>query len=146
MKMEEGKYKANKKIEDAKGKIDQMEYKRFEELPVWQKAKDIAVQIYKVTQQGELAKCYSLVEQIRKSAVSISSNIAEGFERGSRKEFIQFLYIAKASAGELRSQQGIASDLGYSDDKTAKDLRSAVIQTPVQLGALILALKRHINK
>jgi four helix bundle protein len=78
-----------------------MQYRRFEELPVWQKAKDLAVQIYKVSQQGKVAKCYSLAEQIRKSAVSISSNIAEGFERGSRKEFIQFLYIAKASVGEL---------------------------------------------
>ncbi|MGB8657600.1 MAG: four helix bundle protein [Candidatus Zixiibacteriota bacterium] len=87
-----------------------------------------------------------MVEQIRKSAVSISSNIAEGFERGSRKEFVQFLYIAKGSAGELRSQLVIADELGYIDEKIAKDLRTEVIQTSEQLGALILALKRCLRK
>lgn len=68
-----------------------MGYNRFEELPIWQKARKLAVQIYKVTPQGKFSKDYSLAKQIRKSSVSISSNIAEGFERGSRKEFIQFL-------------------------------------------------------
>jgi four helix bundle protein len=123
-----------------------MQYKRFEELPVWQKAKDLVVQVYRVTQHGRIAKCFSLVEQIRKSAVSISSNIAEGFERGSRKEFIQFLYIAKGSAGELRSQLLIASDLGYLEEEISKDLRSKAIQTSEQLSALILALKRSLKK
>ena len=122
-----------------------MKYKRFEELPVWQKAKKLAVQIYKATQQGKFRKDYSLSEQIRKSSVSISSNIAEGFERGSRKEFIQFLYIAKGSAGELRSQLDIASDLGYLEEEVSKYLRTEVIQTSEQLGAFISALKRNIK-
>ena len=123
-----------------------MGYKRFEDLPVWQKARNLVVRIYKVTQQGKFARDYSLVEQIRRSSISVPCNIAEGFERGSRKEFIQFLYIAKASAGELRSQLLIASDLGYLDEKISTDLRSEIIQTSEQLGALIAALKKIIKK
>jgi four helix bundle protein len=123
-----------------------MKYKRFEDLPVWQKAKNLAVQIYRTTQQGIFSRDYSFVGQIRRSSISIPCNVAEGFERGSRKEFIQFLYIAKASAGEFRSQLLIASDLGYLGEKISNDLRSEVIQTSEQLGALILALKRKVNK
>ncbi len=123
-----------------------MPFKRFEELPVWQKAKDLAVQVYKVTQYGKITKSYSLVEQIRKSAVSISSNIAEGFERGSRKESIYFLYIAKGSAGELRSQLSIALELGYFDESIIKELRTLVIHISEQLAALIMALKKSVVK
>lgn len=123
-----------------------MKYKRFEDLPVWQKAKNLAIQIYKTTQQGKFSRDYSFAGQIRRSSISIPCNIVEGFERGSRKEFIQFLYIAKASAGELRSQLLIVSDLGYLEEKISNDLRSKVIQTSEQLGALILALKRKVNK
>jgi four helix bundle protein len=123
-----------------------MLYRRFEELPVWQKAKELAIQIYKATQQGKFLKDFSLTQQIRRSSVSIPCNIAEGFERGYRKEFIQFLYIAKGSAGELRTQLLIATELGYLDEKISKDLRNEVIQTSTQLGALILALKKIIKK
>jgi len=123
-----------------------MGYKRFEDLPVWQKARNLVVRIYKVTQQGKFARDYSLVAQIRRSSISVPCNIAEGFERGSRKEFMQFLYIAKASAGELRSQLLIASDLGYLEEKISTDLRSEIIQTSEQLGALIAALKKIIKK
>ncbi len=123
-----------------------MPFKRFEELPVWQKSKDLAVQVYRITQSGKIVKCYSLVEQIRRSAVSISSNIAEGFERGSRKEFIQFLYFAKGSAGELRSQLLIAFELGYLDENISKELRILAIRVSEQLAALIMALKKRVMK
>jgi four helix bundle protein len=122
-----------------------MKYRQFEDLPVWQKAKNLAIQIYKATQQGKFIRDYSFTSQIRRSSISIPCNIAEGFERGSRKEFIQFLYIAKASAGELRSQLLIASDLDYLDEKVSKELKSEVIRTSEQLGALILALKRTLK-
>ena len=79
-----------------------MQYKRFEDLPVWQKAKDLAVQIYKVTQHGKLAKCYSLVEQIRKSAVSVSSNIAEGFERGFKKRIHPIPVYSQSFSGRAK--------------------------------------------
>jgi len=86
-------------------------YQRFEDMPVWQKAKELTVWIYQATGNDKLKHEFSLRDQIRRSAISISSNIAEGFERGSTKEFIQFLFIAKGSVGELRSQIIIAREL-----------------------------------
>ncbi|RZJ57291.1 MAG: four helix bundle protein [Flavobacterium sp.] len=80
----------------------------------WQKARELNAQIYKITNNVDLfARDYGLRDQIRRSSISISSNIAEGFERETTKEFIRFLYIAKASAGEFRSQLYLASDLQY---------------------------------
>lgn len=123
-----------------------MGYKRFEDLSVWQKAKDLTIRIYETTQKGGFARDYSLASQIRPSSISIPCNTAEGFERDSKKEFIQFLHIAKASAGELRSQLMIASELGYLEEKISNELSSEVIQTSEQLGALISALKRKIKR
>lgn len=77
---------------------------QFESLPVWQNAATLAVEIYKLTEQGKLKSDYSMKDQIRRSSISISSNVAEGFEYGNSKEFIRFLRYAKGSAGELRSQ------------------------------------------
>jgi len=68
-------------------------YNNFEDLPVWKEAKDLAVQIYKITKEEKFKRDYGLSEQIRRAAVSVSSNIAEGFERSSRKEFIRSLNI-----------------------------------------------------
>jgi len=87
--------------------------KMFEELQIWQKARELVKAIYKLSMTDKFKKDYSLVDQIRRSSVSIMSNIAEGFERGSNTEFIQFLYIAKGSAGEVRTQLYIAYDLKY---------------------------------
>jgi len=88
-------------------------YNKFEDLPVWQAAKKLAVDIYKTVNSTKLAKDFGLREQMQRSAVSVSSNIAEGFERGSKQEFVQFLYVARGSCGELRSQLQIAKDVGY---------------------------------
>src|SRR4030065_2762694 len=87
--------------------------KMFEELQIWEKARELVKAIYKLSMTDKFKKDYSLVDQIRRSSVSIMSNIAEGFERGSNTEFIQFLYIAKGSAGEVRTQLYIAYDLKY---------------------------------
>jgi four helix bundle protein len=84
---------------------------RFEDLEVWQLTRELLKSIYKLTAQIKFSKDLVLVNQIRRSAVSIMSNIAEGFERKSKKEFIH--YTAKGSCGELRSQLYIASDLNY---------------------------------
>lgn len=89
-----------------------MKVESFEDLRVWQRAKDLAKEIYLITQKGKFAKELSLKSQIQRAAVSIASNIAEGFERGSKTEFIQFLYIAKGSAGEVRTQLHIAREVG----------------------------------
>src|SRR4030066_1116208 len=87
--------------------------KMFEELQIWQKARELVKAIYKLSMTDKFKKDYSLVDQIRRSSVSIMSNIAEGFERGSNTEFIQFLYIAKGSAGKVRAQLYAALDQEY---------------------------------
>ncbi len=80
-----------------------MNYKRFEDLPVWNAAIDLAVEIYAVTEQNHFRRRRSLRDQIERAAVSVSNNIAEGFERGTNNELLAFLYIARGSAGEVRS-------------------------------------------
>jgi four helix bundle protein len=80
-----------------------MRYSRFEQLPVWQAAIELAVQIYRLTSQPTFKSRYSLRDQLERAAVSVSNNIAEGFERGTTKELLTFLYIARGSAGEVRS-------------------------------------------
>ena len=90
-----------------------MKIERFEDLEVWQLSRELVKSIYKLTSGTKFSKDFGLANQIQRSAVSIMSNIAEGFERKSKKEFINFLYIAKGSCGELRSQLYIALDLNY---------------------------------
>jgi four helix bundle protein len=85
---------------------------KFEEIEAWCKARLLTKEIYAATSQGEFAHDFALRDQIRRASVSIMSNIAEGFERGGNKEFRQFLFMAKGSAGEVRSQLYIALDIG----------------------------------
>ena len=80
-----------------------MKYSRFEELPVWQAAVELAVRTYELTSNRAFLRQRSLRDQLERAAVSISNNIAEGFERGTTQELITFLYIARGSAGEVRS-------------------------------------------
>src|SRR6267142_6918552 len=80
-----------------------MRYKRFEDLPVWNDAIELAVQVYALTSRPEFKGHWSLKDQIERSSVSVSNNIAEGFERGTNNELLAFLYIARGSAGEVRS-------------------------------------------
>jgi four helix bundle protein len=85
----------------------------FEDLHVYQRAREMTAANYQLTRAREFATDRALVDQIRRAAVSVMSNIAEGFERGSKTEFIQFLFIAKGSCGEVRSQLQIAFDQHY---------------------------------
>lgn len=80
-----------------------MNYKRFEDLPVWNTAIELAIEVYALTDRSEFRRRYSLKDQIERAAVSVSNNIAEGFERGTNNELLSFLYIARGSAGEVRS-------------------------------------------
>lgn len=86
---------------------------RFEDLFAWQKARVLTRAIYAVSQTGRFAKDFGLSGQIQRAAVSIMSNIAEGFERRSRADFQRFLDIARGSCGEVRAQLYIAADVGY---------------------------------
>lgn len=80
-----------------------MNYQRFEDLPVWNSAISLAVEVYSLTESTHLRRQRSLRDQIERAAVSVSNNIAEGFERGTNNELLAFLYIARGSAGEVRS-------------------------------------------
>jgi four helix bundle protein len=81
---------------------------RFEDLIAWQKACQLTAEIYRVGAQGDFSRDFGLRDQIRRAAVSVMSNIAEGYDRGSREEFLQFLVVAKASCAEVRSQLYVA--------------------------------------
>ena len=89
--------------------------KQFEDLGVWQDARELVKEIYSASKQRAFYRDFGLRDQIRRAATSTMSNIAEGFERGSRKEFIQFLSIAKGSNGEVRSQLYVAIGSGIRD-------------------------------
>ena len=88
-------------------------FNSFEEINSWQKSRIFNKKIYLATENSNFKKDFDFVRQIRRASLSISSNIAEGFERNTDKEFVYFLYVAKASAGEVRSQLYLAFDLEY---------------------------------
>jgi four helix bundle protein len=117
-------------------------YSSFEDLPVWKEAKELAVLIYKLTSCGKIYKDFGLKDQVQRSAVSISSNIAEGFERGSKQEFIQYLYIARGSCGELRSQLHIAKDIGYFESKEFNKIHNLSLKVSKQINGFIEYLKK----
>ena len=90
--------------------------KRFEEIEAWKIGRELVNAVYALTRAGAFSKDWGLKDQIQRAAVSICSNIAEGFERSGNKEFANFLWIAKGSAGEVASQLYHAKDLGYISD------------------------------
>jgi four helix bundle protein len=125
---------------NSKPKID-----KFEDLIAWQKARGLVKEVYLVTQKGALAKDFGLSTQIQRSAVSVMSNIAEGFERAGRGEFNQFLSIAKSSCAELRSQLYAASDVGYLDRLTFQRLLVQAEEVARITGGLRSAVARQRN-
>ncbi len=96
--------------------------KTFKELDAWKKAVDLTRQIYLISGKGDFRKDFSLRDQIRRAAISIPSNIAEGFEREGNKEFIHFLTIAKGSTAEVQTQLRIAFEVGYITDNEFKQM------------------------
>jgi four helix bundle protein len=115
--------------------------KSFEELPVWQKAREIVKYVYGFTKKEPFCKDFSLVDQMRRSSTSVMFNTAEGFERGSNAEFIQFLYIAKGSAGETRAQFYAALDQDYITSEEFKKGCLLCKEVSGQLSGLIDYLK-----
>ncbi|MFN5786758.1 MAG: four helix bundle protein, partial [Flavobacteriia bacterium] len=91
--------------------------KSFEDLEVWQLSMSLCTEIYELTNTDLFSKDFGLKEQIRRSAISIPSNISEGFERDSKNQFLYFLSISKGSCGELRTQLNIAFNLNYLEKK-----------------------------
>jgi len=115
---------------------------RFEDLIAWQKARELTQAIYQMSRQGALAKDLGLARQIQRAAVSIMSNIAEGFERGGRREFHQFLSTAKASCAEVRSQLYVAFDVGYLGDS---DFLQLLAQAE-EVGRVVGGLRASVEK
>ena len=109
----------------------------YRDLSVWQNARDLAVEIYKVTQAAPFSRDFGLRDQIRRAAVSIASNIAEGDERGSNKDAVRFLYMAKGSLGELETQIDIAHSIGYLDISVLEDMNQKCKAIGHMLGSLI---------
>ena len=114
----------------------------FEELNVYQRARELTNRVYELTRDGAFARDFGLVDQIRRASVSIMSNIAEGFERGTNAEFIQFLFIAKGSCGEVRAQVSIAFDQKYISRADYDDLIDRCRRISGMLGNLINYLRQ----
>jgi four helix bundle protein len=117
-----------------------MKITNFEEILSWQKAKDLAVEIYQIKFKTNYGIDVGFKDQIQRAAISIMSNIAEGFERGTNKEFIRYLYIAKGSAGEVRSLLHIAKDLNYIDETLYCKLLEQVIEISKLISGFIKSL------
>lgn len=115
---------------------------RFEDLEIWQLSKTLANQIYDVTATGKFSQDYVLRDQVRRASVSIFPNIAEGFERSGNKEFIRFLYISKASCGEVRAQMSFAKDRDYITQTDFEYLYKNLISLSNQISGFIKYLRK----
>ena len=114
----------------------------FEDLLVWQMGIELVKRLYLLTASGSVSRDFGLKDQIRRAAVSIPTNIAEGFERSSRKEYLMFLNIAKGSAGEVRSLIRVALDVGYIDQEVYESLRVDVVKLSAYMFNHIKAIKQ----
>lgn len=131
-----------------------MKVTRFEDLEIWKDAREMCSLVFKVTSYEAFSKDFRFRDQIRSSSGSIMDNIAEGFERGGNKEFIQFLSISKGSCGETRSQGYRALDYKYIDKETLEELINKTVKLSVKISNLMQYLKNsefrgskyHINE
>ena len=118
-----------------------MTVQHFEDLDIWKLARELTTKVYAETKQGPFSKDFGLRDQIRRSTVSVMSNIAEGFERGGNKEFYQFLSIAKGSCGEVRCQLYIAGDQNYIDENNCRTLINDFKKLSIMINKFMLYLK-----
>ena len=125
---------------------DASRVERFEDLIAWQKARVLTKMIYAMTKRGEFARDFGLNNQIQKAAVSVMSNIAEGFERSGRAEFNQFLAVAKASCAEVRSQLYVALDIGYLTESEFQALKVKAEEVSRILSRLKASVQAQIIK
>ncbi|MDY0077685.1 MAG: four helix bundle protein [Bacteroidales bacterium] len=123
-----------------------MKYTSFEELPIWQKARTLSKFVFEITSEEPFNKDFRFRDQIRSSAGSIADNVAEGFERSGNKEFVQFLYIAKGSCGETRSQSYRALDFNYITQETLEQLKEKTTEISSEIAGLIKYLKNSDYK
>ncbi len=119
-----------------------MSFQQFEDIEAWRKARELTQAVYAVTDLNAFARDFGLRNQIRRASVSIMSNIAEGYERDGAGEFIQFLAMAKASAGEVRSQLYVAVDRKY----ITKGVFDQLCDTATQTSRMISGLMHYLRK
>ena len=110
--------------------------RRFEDIDGWRLGRELTQKIYDATRRGDFPRDFGLRDQIQRASISITSNIAEGFERSSSAEFARFLLIARGSAGEVRSQLYAALDLGSIDQAASDDLSQLATRVSKATGAL----------
>lgn len=122
-----------------------MEAKGYEQLNVWQKAMDLTVEIYGLTKHFPKEELYGITNQMRRAAVSIPSNIAEGHSRNSQKEFLKFLSIAKGSNAELFTQLLICERVGYISSSNIKPIKQLSQEIARMLTSLITRIEASIN-
>ncbi len=121
-----------------------MAYQSFKELKVWKEAKDLTVIIYKITSNGYFKNDFGLRNQMRRASLSIASNIAEGYERNSTKEFIRFLLISKGSISELRTQIEISKEINYINQEIFDNIENKCCKIGSMITNLIKARKLKI--
>ncbi len=114
-----------------------MKIEKFEDIIVWRKSQELAKDIYISLKN---CKDFSFRDQIQRAVISISNNIAEGYERRSNKELIHFLFIAKGSCGEVRSMLYLANELGYIERKTSEKFSSTATEISKMLSGFIKSL------
>lgn len=117
----------------------------YRDLLVWQKALDLTVLIYRLSEKFPKSEIYGLTSQVRRPSVSVPSNIAEGYGRGSRKEYLQFLSVAQGSLKELETQVILAERLHYVNDEEANGLLSVSETVGKMLGGLMRSLRTRIT-
>lgn len=119
-----------------------MKYKTFEELPIFQDSLKLVQEIYKLTSANlRFKKDYSLTDQLRRAVISVSANIAEGFEKGSNKDFVKFLFYSKGSIGEVRALLLVAEKLNYISLKISKKYKEKCVSISKQISKFINYLK-----
>ena len=114
--------------------------KTFEELEVWQDARKLTAEIYSLTNKGKFVKDFGLANQIQRAAVSVMSNIAEGFARGGNREFVYFLFVAKGSLSEVNSQLYVSLDLHYINEEEFAGATDKSKRLSKRLAALIKSI------
>ncbi|MDL2286772.1 four helix bundle protein [Desulfococcaceae bacterium OttesenSCG-928-F15] len=119
---------------------------RFEDLHVWQMARDLSVAVYRLTKEPAFSKDWGLREQIQRASVSVMSNIAEGFERYSRHEFKHFLSIARGSCAEVRSQIQLAKALNYIADPDCLTICERCLSLSRAIGGLRSSLEKKTGE
>ena len=119
---------------------------RFEDIQSWQKGRDLCKMVYAITNKDRFSRDWGLRDQMRRAALSIVSNIAEGFESQNNRTFVRYLYVAKASCGEVRSQAYVALDQDYASQTEFDAIYATATETSRLIAGFISYLRKHPDR